>query len=83
MNNSFSLQHISKTGNLDSNLISRQYNLNTMARLMNIKFKNPPLKQSERAKELGCSFSILKRYRKGMHMVSPYRIQSNINNKRS
>ena len=37
MNNSFSLQQISKTGNLESNLITRQYKLNLMARFMEIK----------------------------------------------
>ena len=31
MNNSFSLQQIQKTSNLDANLISRQYKLNLMA----------------------------------------------------
>ena len=47
MNNTFSLQQISRTGNLDSNLISRQYKLNLMADFMRIKHKNPKLKQSE------------------------------------
>ena len=31
MNNTFSLQQIQKTSNLDANLISRQYKLNLMA----------------------------------------------------
>ena len=53
MNNSFSLQQISKTGNLDSNLISRQYKLNLMAKFMQIKFENPKLKQFEIAYQLG------------------------------
>ena len=39
MNHSLSLQQISKTGNLDSNLIS-QYKLNIMAKFMPIKFEN-------------------------------------------
>ena len=49
MNNSysFSLQQISRTGNLDSNLISRQYKLNLMAVFIWIKYKNPKMKQSE------------------------------------
>ena len=36
MINTFSLERISKTGNLDSNLIVRQYKLNLMARFMEI-----------------------------------------------
>ena len=40
MNNTFSLQQISKTGNLDSNLISRQNKLNLMADFMRIKNEN-------------------------------------------
>ena len=31
MNNTFSLQQIQRTSNLDANLISRQYKLNLMA----------------------------------------------------
>ena len=53
MNNSSCLQQISKTGNLDSNLRSRQYKLNLMAELMHIKFENPKLKQPETANQLG------------------------------
>ena len=34
MNNTLSLQQISKTGNLDSNLISGQYKLNLLADLL-------------------------------------------------
>ena len=59
MNNSFSLQQISRTGNLDSYLISRQNQRNLKAKLMQIQFENPKLKQSEIAKESGCSSSTL------------------------
>ena len=38
MNNSFSLQKIQKTCNLDANLISRQYKLNLMADCMQLKY---------------------------------------------
>ena len=41
MNDSFSLQQISRTGNLDPNLISRQYKLDLMSKFMCIKFGNP------------------------------------------
>ena len=52
MNNSFSLQQISRTGNLDSILISRQYKLNLLADFMRIKYENPKFKQSEIASQL-------------------------------
>ena len=83
MNNSFSLQHISKGGNLDSNLICRQYKLNLMAMFVQIKFEKPKLKQSEMASHLDYSSSTLKRYRSDINMLSPYRIQPNITNKRT
>ena len=37
MNNTFSLQQIQKTSNLDANLVSRQYKLNLMADFMKLK----------------------------------------------
>ena len=57
MNKTFSLEQISETGDLDSNLITRQYRLNLMARFLEPS-TNPNLKQSELAKDLGCSSSI-------------------------
>ena len=74
MNNTFSLQQIFKTGNLDSILISRQYKLNLMADFMRNKNSNPKLKQSEIAFRLGYSTSTLQRYRNDINMLSPYRI---------
>ena len=76
MNNSFSLQPIQKTSNLDANLISRQYKLNLMADFMRLKYENPKMKQSEIANQLSLS-STIKRYRNDINMLSPYRIQSN------
>ena len=38
-NNSFSLQQISRTGNIDSNLITRQYKLKLMVNFMRVKFE--------------------------------------------
>ena len=55
MNNSFSLQQISRTGNLDSNLICRQYKLNLMADFMRIKYEDPKMKQAEIANHLSYS----------------------------
>ena len=83
MNNSFSLQQIQKTSNLDGNLISRQYKLNLMADFMRNKYENPKLKQSEIANSLGYSSSIQQRYRNDVNMVSPYRIQPNNSKRRT
>ena len=83
MNNSFSLQQIQKTSNLDANLISRQYKLNLMADFMRVKYENPKMKQSQIANQLGLSSSTLQRYRNDIKMLSPYRIHPNIANKRT
>ena len=52
MNNTFSVEKISKTGNFDSNLILRQYKLDLMARFMKIKTVDPKLGQDHLEKEL-------------------------------
>ena len=83
MNNSFSLQQIQKTSNLDANLISRQYKLNLMADFLRLKYENPRMKQSEIANQLGKSASTLQRYRNEINMLSPYRVQPNNTNKRT
>ena len=74
MNNSFSLQQIQKTSNLDANLKSRQYQLNLMADFMRTKYENPKMGQSEIANQLGLSSSTLQRYRNDINMLSSYRI---------
>ena len=71
MNNSFSLQQLSRTGILEPNLISRQYKPDLMSKFMCIKFKNPKMKQSETANQLDYSTSTWQRYRKDIHMLSP------------
>ena len=83
MNNSFSLQQIQKTSNLDANLISRQYKLNLMADFMKVKYENPEKKQSQIANQIGLSTSTLQRYRNDINMLSPYRINPNNTKKRS
>ena len=83
MNNSFSLQQIQKTSNLDANLISRQYKLNLMADFIRVKYENPKMKQSEIANQLGMSSSTVQRYRNDINMLSPYRIIPNNVKKRS
>ena len=82
MNNSFSSQQLSRTGYLDSDLISRPTKLNLMADFMRIKYENPKMKQSETVNQLGYSTSTLQRYRNDKNMLSPYRIHPNNTNKR-
>ena len=83
MNNSFSLQQIQKTSNLDANLISRQYKLSLMAGFMKVKNENPKMRQSEITNHLGLSSSTLQSYRNDINMLSPYRINPNDANKRT
>ena len=82
MKNTFYLEQISKTGNLDSNLISRQYKFDLMARFMEIKTVNAKLKQNQIAKELGYSTSTLQSYRNDKNMLSPNRNLPNITKRR-
>ena len=74
MNITFSLEQISKTGNLDSNLILGQNKLDLMARFIYIKSVNSKLRQDQIAKDLGCSSSTLLRYRQDITMLSPNKI---------
>ena len=83
MNNTYSLQQISRTSNLDANLISTQNKLNLMADFMRLKYENPKLKQSEIANQLGDSSSNLQIYRNDINMVSPYKVNPNNTNKRT
>ena len=83
MNNTFSLQQIQKTSNLDAYLISRQYKLNLMADFLRLKYENPKMKQSEIANQLSLSSSTLPRHRNDMNMLPPYRINQNNIKKRS
>ena len=76
MNYSFSLQQISGTGNLDANLISRQYKLNLMSDFVRLKNENPRKKQSKIANQLSYSSLTLQRERIDINMLSPYKIQS-------
>ena len=70
MKNNFSLQQISRTSNLDDNLICRQYKLSIMADFLRLKFENPKLKQCQDAKHLSYSSSTVQRYRYDMNMLS-------------
>ena len=83
MKNSFSLQQVQKTSNLNANLISRQYKLYLMADFMRIKYENPKMKQSQTANQLSYSTSTLQRFRNDINMFSPYRFHPNNTNKRA
>ena len=61
MNNSFSLQQVSRNSKLDGNLIYRQYKLSLVADFMRLKYENPELKQSEIANQLSYSTSTLQK----------------------
>ena len=50
---------------------------------MRIKYENPKSEQYQKANHLGYSTSTLKRYRKDINKLPPYRIQPNNSNKRT
>ena len=79
MKNTFSLKQIAKTGDLNADLIMRQYKLDKKAKIMQTKSINPKFKQSELAKKLAKSTSTLQGYRREMNMHSPYRISQSSN----
>ena len=64
MKNTFSLEQISKAGDLNGDLTKRQYKLDTMAKFMDSKISNWRLKQSETTRELKISSSTLQRYKR-------------------
>ena len=76
MNNTFSIEQLSKTGYLDTGLILRPFKMDLKARFMEIKSANPKIRQDQIAKESGCSISTLQRDRQGINMLSCYRIPS-------
>ena len=83
MNNTFPLQQKYRTSNVDASLISRQNKLNHLADFMREKNEDTKKKQFEIANQLRYSSSTSQRYRHDTKMLSPYRIQSNNNNKRT
>ena len=54
-----------------------------MAYFMRLKYENPKMKQSEIANQLNYSSSTIQRYKSGINMLSPYRIDPNNTNKRT
>ena len=84
MKNTYSLDQIQKTGDLNADLIMRQNKLDKMAKFMEIKSNNPRLKQSEIAKLLELSSSTIQRYGNEINMLSPYKMpQSSKTNKKT
>ena len=63
MNNTSSLEQISKRRILDASLKLRPHKIDLMSRFMEIESLNPKMKQKEIAREIGYSFSTLQRYR--------------------
>ena len=84
MNNTFSLDQIAKTGDLNADLIMRQYKLVEMAKFVEVKSNNPKLKQSEITEELEIASSTIQRYRREINMLSNYSLPpaSNTNHTR-
>ena len=81
MNNTYSLDQIQKTGDLNADLIMKQNKLPKMANIMEIKSNNPKLKQSEIAKLLELSSFRIQRHTRDINMLSLYRLpQSPKNN---
>ena len=79
MINTFSSEQIAKTGEVNADLMMRQYKLDKVAKFMTIKSINPKLKQSEIARDLKISSSTLQRYRRETNLLSPYRIPTKSN----
>ena len=73
------LEQIAKTGDLNADLIMRQYKLDKMANFMMNMSNNPKMKQSEIARELKLSSSTIQRYRREINMLSRYRIPPSSN----
>ena len=71
MNNLFSLEQKPRTGNVDANLLIREYRLDLMARFKEIKSLHTKVKKNEIARKLRFSSSTLQRYRQGKQLQSP------------
>ena len=83
MNNTPSLNEISKNSTMDTNMLTKYYKLKLMNDFMNINYENPKMTQSDISSQLNMSSSTLKRYRNDTNMLSPYRISPNNVKKRS
>ena len=77
MDNTFSLEQTSKTGNHDFHLLFRQQRLDLFGRFMEIEYVNPELRRDQIAKEVSCSKGTLKPYRHDNYMLSHYGVSLN------
>ena len=77
MNNTPSLNGINKNSTMNPNMLTKYYKLNLMNDLLNNKYQNPKMTQSEKSSQLNMSPSTIQRYRNDINMFSPYRINSN------
>ena len=68
MSKTFSSDKKAKTGDLNADLIMRQYKLDKMAKLMKMKSIKPKLKQSEITKTLKMSTSTIQQYKRKIIM---------------
>ena len=62
---------------MDTNDITRHYQLKLMNDFMNFKYQNPKLKQSEKASQIKIPTSSIQRQRIEKNMNSPYRFNPN------
>jgi hypothetical protein len=67
------LQSIAVTGNIDANLINRNFKLEKLAKFNEMKLEHPKMKQVDICRLIGTSDSTLKRIRKDLNVSSPYR----------
>ena len=72
MNNTYSLEQISKTRNLETKLALHQYKKYLMSRFMEIEFINRKRAKKQVAQQLGYSDFTSKRCRDQIHMPCPY-----------
>ena len=77
MNNTRSLNEISKNSTMDPNMLTKNYKLKLMNDFMNIKYQNPKMTHTEISSQLNMSSSTIQRYRNDINMISPYRNNPN------
>ena len=82
MSKTFSLEQISRSGNLDAILILREHKSDSVERLMEIKSINPKLKQKEMAKKVVFSSSSSKSYTNDRKMQKPYKLYNPTKNQK-
>ena len=83
MNNTPSLNEINKNSTMDPSMLTKYYKLKLMNDIMNIRYHNPKMSQSEISSQLNMSPSTIQRYKNDINMISPYRINQNNVKKRS